>query len=307
MKKKQISRLIGSLLCVAMVFTLVAPVQLALADGGASPGVNPLSDPVPLATPVHITANGTGNVNGTNMTQWQNFRAIMFTPDADAASYTLWVYATAAAASACTDGSQAIAKSANITGSTALSGSTGGTGGTTGPNPAATLRYVDVRLLRYENVGASNAVRPGEGSGLPAGATPGGIADSYFSGPNPSQGDTTNLRPGQYWFKLQAVARDQETHSNSNLSANIGPLSITMGPTEAKALILSRMADRGKTFHIVDLRPPTAAGEVQQEGWLRYTTINNNNSNTAATMDPLLLTEVGGDTARRGEITVLVY
>jgi len=280
---------------------LAALPAIAEAPGNDAGGViSPQNERTPLATPVNRTP-----------TRWRDYRAIIYTPDPLAASYNVYVFATEAAAQAGTP-SDAIAIARNVT-ETARSGSSGGSALLLPPVVTAGDRLVDVRLLQYENLNGSDAIRTGPGiGGLPAGYMPGGIGDSYFSGPSPSQGDTTNLKAGQYWFRIQAVAIPTTEYTDSNLSASIGSFTITMGPDEARALIESRLSDLGTSFRIVDLR---GAAETADEGYIRYTTDAFLNTATQNAVDAALLSHIPAadkDTpqkliAARQTVTVMVY
>ena len=162
------------------------------------------------------------------------------------------------------------------------------------PIVATDSSLFDVRLLQYEAVNSSGVTRTLKPGYTPAGmgdsyfpggcnGTCGGIPDGMFSATNPNShppnapcrvpgfvhGDTTNLKPGQYWFAIQAVAADSA--NNSALSAVRGPLTISMGPDEARELIEGRLGDLGATatslLRLIDLRGPTEFGE---EGTVRY-------------------------------------
>jgi hypothetical protein len=172
-----------------------------------------------------------------------------------------------------------VAVSRNVV-ETAQSISTGGTAQLRPPVVPAGARLIDVRLLQYENLNGSDATRV-----LPAGYTPGGVGDSYFAGDG--TGDTTNLRPGQYWFRIEAVAANAQNF-NSDLSARIGPFTVSMGPDEVRGLIeawvaaylaanpgadyaqiTAAMRGSQSTLRLVDVR---GAAEIGDEGYPRFFT-----------------------------------
>jgi len=285
-----------------------------------------------------------------------DYRSLIYTPDENADSYTVWVFNDPVLAAASVDGDGAVAVAKEVT-STDHSKSFGGTTAIRPPVTEGRL-LLDVRLLKYENVGTSNVTR-----NLPAGFTPGGIADSYFAGgcdgscegvphgmagaseafpnrPWPHQdnspclikdfvpGDTTNLKPGQYWFRLQAIAGEGSAFTDSALnalpapptmggaaSAPPNPFSIAMGPTEAKAIIESRfdeIGDPSGKFRLVDIRGVTT-GEIGEEGHIRYfnermlpTVIGNDPALTAAA-NKTNAENVFGHVANKDEVTILLY
>jgi hypothetical protein len=194
--------------------------------------------------------------------RWQDYRAIIYTPDPEALNYNVYVFDSLEAAIAGTV-DDAVAVSRGVT-HTAQSSASGGTTMLLPPVVADGDRLIDVRLLRYDNLNGSDATRD-----LPQGYIPGGRGDSYFAGNG--LGDTTNLRPGQYWFRIQAVARADSEYSDSGLSNRIGPFTVTMGPDEARDLIEARRAEIGNTpaatLRLIDLRGPA---EFAQEGNVRF-------------------------------------
>jgi len=248
----------------------------------------------PLTTPVNATP-----------TRWQDYRAIIYTPDTLASGYNVYVFDNLTAANA-GNISDAVAVARDVK-NTPRSGSSGGSALLLPPVVTAAQELIDVRLIQYENLNGSNATRI-----LPAGYTPGGIGESYFAGPAPSAGDTTNLKPGQYWFRIQAVAADTSVNTDSNLSARIGPFTVAMGPDEARDLIEANLANVGTSFRIVDLR---GGDETVTEGHLRYTTNAFLNNATQTAVDNALLSHIPAsekDTpakleAARKTVTVLVY
>jgi len=211
-----------------------------------------------------------------------NYRSLIFTPDAEASSYTLYVFATFADAQA---GENAIARAVDVQptiGSTAAGGTT--------QTPAQQLDdgevLIDVRLVQFEaTAGNAAVVRT-----LPASYTPAGIGDSWY--PGDGQGDTTNLRPGQYWFRLQAIGA--QPAQNSLLSevaliseeepGHTNPFSISMGPDEGRALLEELRATRPNDFgttsahtvRLIDLRPET---ERAEEGHPRFFEAGNRMTN----------------------------
>jgi hypothetical protein len=155
----------------------------------------------------------------------------------------------------------------------------------------------DVRTMTFEGPATRT---------LPEGFTPAGIGASSPANGTVNGAYTTNLVPDQYWIRVMAVPSDPATHVPSNLSnvhTAAQTFNIAMGPCEARALIESRFDELGTTLHIRDVRPLTEAGD---EGSLRYTH-SAGSAFTQTTADTVLLAPFGGDTSRRGEITVLQY
>ena len=285
-----------------------------------------------------------------------DYRSLIYTPDDDAQSYNLWVFNDPVLAAASTDGTGAVAVATGVT-STDHSKSFGGTTAIRPPVTEGRL-LLDVRLLTFDNVGTNDVTRD-----LPAGFLPGGIADSYFAGgcdgscegvphemagpteqfanrPWPHRedspclvsafepGDTTNLRPGQYWFRLQAIAGTGSGFADSALnalpapptmggaaSAPPNPFSIAMGPTEAKEFIeenLAVIADKdNKEIRFVDIRGVTT-GEIGEEGHIRYseralpTEIGNDGTLTAAA-NKEKAEAFFGYVDNKDEVTILLY
>lgn len=107
---------------------------------------------------------------------------------------------------------------------------------------------------------------------------------------------TTNLRPGAYWVRVQAVAAN--TANNSQLSAlalnrqhatlDLQPLPITiaMGASETRAAIETYFAQLGEGLRLVDLRPnindpAMLFFELWTEGGIRFFTERQVNMQTA--------------------------
>jgi len=313
MKKNRISAVLVWILTITLLAGIIVPLA-----GAADP----------LATP-DVTYNF-------------DYRSLIFEPVQGATSYTVWVFDDPALAAASTDGTGAVAKSAGITESTQHSKSFGGTTAVRPPDTRGDAvggkLLIDVRLLMYDDVEPNEVTRT-----LPTSYIPGGIADSYFAGgcdgscngvphgiaeageefagrPRPHTdnspcvkleepfvpGDKTNLIPGQYWFRVQAIAgatksglsalpdpplmpASPPTGVTPTRTAPPNPFSIAMGPTEAKELIednltkITNASDNSVRF--IDLRPPA---EIGDEGRIRYaeqalpTLIGNDPTKTAA-------------------------
>jgi len=278
-----------------------------------------ISAPVQLETPTIFTQTQTSTTGALTQT-WQEYRAIIFETDPNASGLNVFVFdnlADANAATAATAESLAIAVARDVS-RTDHSMSIGGTTHVRPPVLEENQGLIDVRLLQFEELNDSGATRV-----LPADFTPGGIADSYFAGgcdgscrgvpegmtgdrpnahtatseclvPGFTQGDTTNLRPGSFWFRIQAVPADPATHSPSELGGRlvddaivgIGPYSISMGPSEVRKVIedwitahlaanpnatyeqiLEALSDPQSSLRLIDLRGPA---EFRDEGNPRF-------------------------------------
>ena len=187
--------------------------------------------------------------------QNQNFRWLIYTPVEGATGYNVYAFATHADAVAGTD---YVAVARNVV-ETIGSTTAGGTTLATAPEIPEGQNRIDVRLLQFEG----DATRT-----LPAGYTPAGLGDSWF--PGDAQGNTTNLKPGQYWFRLRAVS-DDDTIQSSELSAvNAMPFTIAMGPDEFRAFVEANLDKIGTpALRFVDLRNPA---EFAAEGNVRFFT-----------------------------------
>ncbi|MCL2226292.1 MAG: S-layer homology domain-containing protein [Oscillospiraceae bacterium] len=182
-----------------------------------------------------------------NVKQQQNYRWLFYIPVEGAASYNVYAFATFEAAQVGTD-------------YVAVARGVVETEGPVSPEAPEGHNRIDVRLLQFEG----EATRD-----LPAGYTPAGIGDSFF--PGAGQGDTTNLKPGQYWFRMRAVSDDASVADSGLSEVQEFPLTIAMGPDELRALIEANIDSIGTTpqdtFRLIDLRN---AAEFADEGNLRF-------------------------------------
>jgi len=216
-----------------------------------------------MLTFVPMTTLADGKLDTPEISFNHDYRSIWFAPVEGAVGYQVLAFDSFAAAET---GTAPVATSVVITESSTLSTSAGGTTMVNAPQIPEGNIFIDTRLIQY----TGTATRT-----LPTDFTPAGIGDSYFPG-NAGTGNTTNLKPGQYWFRVLAVAAD--TANNSDLSAItvIGtkyklPFTLAIGPDEGKALIEANLANLGKTYFIVDLRGSDPR-EIGDEGHIRYTT-----------------------------------
>jgi len=172
--------------------------------------------------------------------------------------------------------------------------------------PATGERIVtDMRMITFTELNNSGAVRT-----LPAGFTPAGLGASAPAAGSDRGLNTTNLRPGQYLIRVVAVPADATVNAPSMSAipaagATASWFNIAMGPDELRAYIESRIDDVGTTLRIVCVRNNT---EARDEGWLWGTDVAfAGNVGGITPHEANLLAPVGGDTARRGEITLVVY
>jgi hypothetical protein len=174
----------------------------------------------------------------------------------------------------------------------------------------------DVRMITFVELNGSGAVRAAP---IPADWEPAGLGASAFAAGSVNGANTTNLVPGQYWIRVQAIAEDQAANTDSELSevhAIVDSFNIAMGPDEAKAYIERRLADVGTTLHIIDVRGENPQ-ETGDEGYIRYTTAilptlrfvpdTRADEDLLAGFDEVLLAGVDNDPDRRGEVTVMLY
>jgi hypothetical protein len=249
-----------------------------------------------LDTPTLI-AKGSAAPGG-NPAQHTQFRSLVFEPISGATGYNVVAYATKADAEG--DANRvAIAKNVQPT---ITSQTTGGTMGTPTFQLTGTQKAIDVRLIQFEDV------KPGATRDLPVGYTPAGLGDTYF--PGDGTGDKTNLKPGQYWFRLQAVdAADPTADSGlSAIYADGDAFSIATGPDEARDLLEPLLAagKLGTTadadFRIVDLR---ANPEFGDEGYIRFSAGNRYAAdafNTTAKAEAIF-----GHVADKSAVTIFVF
>ena len=243
-------RLIALVITIVMAFSLVLP--MASASGK-------------LATPELITVGAPlespfgGIQNPARSTQ---FRLLLFEEIEGATGYDVYVFRSRADAQT-NDASKAIAVSRNQT-STVPSQAGGGTQGTAAIALEEGQVGIDVRLIQYDEIEA------GTTRVLPAGYTPAGLGDSYMPG-TPGSGDTTNLKPGQYWFTVSAVDVNNPSIASDLCDPHDDAYSIAIGPDEAADIIAPRLDELGvgeyPTLRLIDLR---AWPEHGDEGVVRY-------------------------------------
>ena len=218
-----------------------------------------------LATPVFIPKGAVQIIEGTgvgNSALHASSRALVYEPVEGATGYDVYAFVTLEDALA---GENPVAISRNAQ-PTAGSDSTGGTTSAGTVQLEDNESLIDVRLIQFEDV-VEGATRD-----LPEGYTPAGMGDTWMPG-LPGSGDQTNLKPGQYWFRMAAVDVDNPSRNSdlSDLYEDEHAFTISMGPDEARALIeeLLLTKELGDTLRIVDLR---GAAEWSDEGVLRFTT-----------------------------------
>ncbi|NLB28898.1 MAG: hypothetical protein GX823_01510, partial [Clostridiales bacterium] len=143
-----------------------------------------------LATPVLIQKGENTDTPGSpgNPAKHTQFRSLIFNPVEGATGYNVYAYATKADAEA---QENAVAVAENV-GPTIESTSTGGTMGQIPMVLEDDEVLIDVRLIGFSDLDDSGATRD-----LPEGYTPAGLGDTYY--PGDGTGNTTNLKPGQYW------------------------------------------------------------------------------------------------------------
>ena len=238
-------------LALVMVFPLISLASAADAQL-ATPILIPKGDPSVLA-----------DETPGNPAKHTQFRSLVFKPIVGATGYNVYAYATKSDAEADTN---PLAFAENVS-PTIGSGSLGGTQGTSTISLADNECLIDVRLIEFIEI-KENTTRT-----LPAGYTPAGLGDSYF--PGDGAGDKTNLRPGQYWFRLQAVDADNPAR-NSDLSAIYADgdaFSISMGPDEARDILEAFLVNGNPSntsespLRIIDLRN---AAELSDEGYIKF-------------------------------------
>ena len=206
-----------------------------------------------MAISVMSPALGATQLATPEVTQNQNYRWLFYIPVEGADSYDVYAFATFEDAVAGTD---YVAVARNVV-ETEGSTSTGGTTGGTAPDVPEGHNRIDVRLIQFEG----EATRT-----LPAGYTPAGIGDSWF--PGTGQGDTTNLVPGQYWFRMRATSTDNAVNSSELSAVNELPFTIAMGPDEVRAYLEANLDRIGTpSLRLIDLRGPA---EFADEGNLRF-------------------------------------
>jgi hypothetical protein len=95
---------------------------------------------------------------------------------------------------------------------------------------------------------------------------------------------TTNLLPGAYWVRLQAVAAAEANNSalselamnrqHATLDLQPLPITIAMGPTDMRVAMETYLDELGEGLRLVDVRPnipdPGLYYELWTEGTIRY-------------------------------------
>ena len=95
---------------------------------------------------------------------------------------------------------------------------------------------------------------------------------------------TGNLRPGAYWIKVQAAAKNEEDNSELSKLPKTRqfreyepqelPIIIAMGTSEVRQIVETRFDEIGSSLRLVDLRPnidtPGAYYELWSEGYIRF-------------------------------------
>jgi hypothetical protein len=264
-------------------------IVLTMAIGLAVPAFADNDDT--LATPVLIPGGETAMHPPSPHSQC---RVLLFDAVDGATGYNVYAFASFADAVA---GENAVAVSRNAQ-ATAESQSVGGTTAAATVSPDEGQVLIDVRLIEFDYL-VEGATRT-----LPEGYTPAGIGCTWHPGEH-GVGDTTNLRPGQYWFTVRAVDVDNPAR-NSEMSAPYedgDAFSISMGPDEARALIeeLLLTKELGDTLHIVDLRGPF---EFSDEGVLRFTTLRHVVNDFYYLEDA---EEIFGHVNDKSAVTIFVY
>ncbi|MCL2200439.1 MAG: S-layer homology domain-containing protein [Oscillospiraceae bacterium] len=206
-----------------------------------------------MAVTFVIPAFGATQLAAPVVTQNQSYRWLFYIPVEGATGYNVYAFATFEDAQ---EGTNYVAVARNVV-ETEGSTSTGGTTGGTAPEVPDGHNRIDVRLIQFEG----EATRT-----LPTGYIPGGIGDSFY--PGDRQGDTTNLKPGQYWFRLRAISSEDNVTDSELSAVNELPFTIAMGPSELRAYLEANLDRIGTpTLRLVDLRNPA---EFADEGNMRF-------------------------------------
>jgi len=220
-----------------------------------------------LATPVLIQKGAPTDTPGSagNPASHTQYRSLIFKAVEGATGYNVYAYATKADAES---DKNRVAESLNAQ-ETLQSGSTGGTMSQSPMKLEEGEMLIDVRLIQFTDI------KEGATRTLAEDYTPAGLGDTYYPGPAGS-GDKTNLKPGQYWFRVQA-ADAEAAAKNSALSAiyeDGDAFSIAAGPNEARDLLEAQLKEKGlpgstpgASWYLVDLRGPF---EFSDEGVTRF-------------------------------------
>ena len=220
-----------------------------------------------LATPVLIQKGAPTDTPGSagNPASHTQYRSLIFKTVEGATGYNVYAYATKADAES---DKNRVAESLNAQ-ETLQSGSTGGTMSQSPMKLEDGEMLIDVRLIQFTDV------KEGATRTLSEDYTPAGLGDTYYPGPAGS-GDKTNLKPGQYWFRVQAVDAEDAAKSSalSTIYEDGDAFSIAAGPNEARDLLEAQLKDKGlpgtapgASWNLVDLRGPF---EFSDEGVTRF-------------------------------------
>ena len=247
-------------------------------------------------TPVLIQKGTPTDTPGSpgNPAKHTQFRSLIFEAVDGATGYNVYAYATLEDANS---DRNRVAVAENVA-PTIESVSTGGTMGQIPMDLVGNEVLIDVRLIQFKTL------IPGATRDLPASYTPAGLGDTYC--PGDGSGDKTNLRPGQYWFRIQAVAGDA-TSSLCDFYADGDAFSIAMGPDEARETIEATLHAKGtpgttadSAFRIVDVR---AFPEFGDEGYIRFSErIMCGDFNTVEKAEALF-----GHLDNKSTVTIFVY
>ena len=255
------------------------------------------ADDVKLAAPVLIPKGAqqiTEGVGLGNSALHASCRSLVFEPVEGATGYNVYAYATKADAEADTN-RVAVAENAQPT---LPSKSPNGTTAAASITPLEDEVLIDVRLIQFKDI------KEGATRTLPEGYTPAGMGDTWF--PGDGTGDTTNLKPGQYWFRVQAA--DAKTPANNSDLSGIyedgDAFSIAVGPDEAKDMIEGLLATKklGDTLRIVDLR---GAAEFSDEGIVRFAETDRHAHTDFNTVEKA--EAIFGHAKDKSEVTIFVF
>ena len=286
---RRLKRTLAIVIALVMLIPLV-PLTFAAADKLDTPVL------IQKSTPQAPSKEADGTPR--NPYQHNQYRSLIFEPVEGATGYNVYAYRTKADAIADTN-RVAVAKDVD---STIGSQSGGGTMGDSAVRLEGDEKLIDVRLIQFEDI------EPGATRDLPEGYEPAGLGDAYF--PGAGQGDTTNLKPGQYWFRLQATDKDDPSRDSDlcEIYEDEEPFSLAWGPDEARdkleeMLAVAKPGDTAEDdFRIVDLRGPR---EFSDEGYIRFSEGNR------YTVDLFSTTEKAealfGHTDDKSAVTIFVY
>ena len=136
------------------------------------------------------------------------------------------------------------------------------------------------------------------------------VSDEILNDPNFTRGlhVTTNLQPGAYWVRLQAVAANEANNSplsalaqnrqHATLDLQYLPITIAMGASEMRVAVETYFDEMGEGLRLVDVRPnvpdPGVFYEFWTEGWVRYFTerhINMHSGVEGSATNPAYMTD----------------